>query len=56
MQIVISPSNTTSVSTPELFFYMEMIGQFEKDYLNLMVAGHGLGMAANPIGITKIFV
>jgi peptide deformylase len=59
MQIVISSYPTLhQVSTPVNFF-MPPVGndwsQFEKDYLHLMVAGHGLGMAANQIGITQRF-
>lgn len=47
------------VSVPVNFFVAPMgyqdWSQFEKEYLHLMVRAHGIGLAANQVGVTQRF-
>lgn len=60
MQIYSYPYHTlTTISTPVSWFmppagYTDWL-QFEKEYIYLMLKSHGIGLAANQIGITQRF-
>lgn len=60
MQIYAYPYHTLHTISQQVHFFQVPMGyrdwsQFEKEYLNLMVTAHGIGLAANQIGLTQRF-
>lgn len=60
LQIFTYPYHTLLMVSQQVHFFQPLLGyknwsQFEKEYLHMMLAWNGIGLAANQIGVTQRF-